>query len=415
MRLLWLCNMMPGKVKERLYGNEKNGGLWVDHFLSGLRQLGLTIHILCPGDGSKGTLDDKCSFSTFREEKAYRYQADLERDFAKVLDDYSPDVVHIWGSEFGHSLAMVHAVEKKELLDRTIISIQGLSWACGIHYLEGIPSNVQRKYTFRDAVRRDNILQQQRKFVQRGQMEIQALKKIRHVIGRTQWDRACTWNFHPEVQYHFCNETLRQQFYEGQWHYATCKKHQIFASSCVYPIKGFHRLLEAFAEVIKRYPDATLAVPGRSFLSENWKERLRRSSYEVYLRKLVKQHHLEGRISFLGDLSAEQMRAAFLEANVFVMPSAIENSSNSLGEAMLLGMPCVASNVGGTNELLIDGREGYLYQSTAPYLLAYHIQQIFAMGDQAEALGQAARSHAMRTHDPETNLKTLLEIYQSLL
>lgn len=415
MRLLWLCNMMPGKVKERLYGNEKSGGLWVDHVLSGLRQLGLTIHILCPGDGSKGTLDDKCSFSTFREEKAYRYQADLEQDFTKILDEYSPDVVHIWGSEFGHTLAMVHAVEKKELLDRTVISIQGLSWACGIHYLEGIPSSVQRMYTFRDAVRRDNILQQQRKFVQRGQMEIQALKKIRHVIGRTQWDRACTWNFHPEVQYHFCNETLRQQFYEGQWHYETCKKHRLFASSCVYPIKGFHRLLEAFAEVVKRYPDATLTVPGRSFLSENWKERLRRSSYEAYLRKLVKQHHLEGRISFLGDLSAEQMRAAFLEANVFVMPSAIENSSNSLGEAMLLGMPCVASNVGGTNELLIDGKEGYLYQSTAPYLLAYHIQQIFAMGDQAEALGQAARIHAMRTHDPETNLKTLLEIYQSLL
>ena len=64
---------------------------------------------------------------------------------------------------------------------------------------------------------------------------------------------------------------------------------------------------------------------------------------------------------------------------------------------------------------MADGREGYLYQSTAPYLLAYHIQQIFAMEKQAEMLGQAARSHAMRTHDPETNLKTLLEIYQSLL
>ena len=82
---------------------------------------------------------------------------------------------------------------------------------------------------------------------------------------------------------------------------------------------------------------------------------------------------------------------------------------------MLLGMPCVASNVGGTNELLVDGKEGYLYQSTATYLLAYHIQQIFSFCVQAEALGQAARSHAMRTHDPETNLKTLLEIYQSLL
>ena len=281
--------------------------------------------------------------------------------------------------------------------------------------MEGLPESIQRMYTFRDLIRRDNIVKQQRKFELRGKMEIEALQKVRHVIGRTQWDKACTWNFHPEVKYHFCNETLRQPFYEGLWHYDTCKKYRIFASSCAYPIKGFHRLLEAFAEVVKQYPDATLAVPGRSFLSENWKERLHLGSYEIYLRNLVRQHNLAGRISFLGDLSAEQMREAFLEANVFVMPSSIENSSNSLGEAMLLGMPCVASNVGGTKELMADGREGYLYQSTASYLLAYHIQQIFAMEKQAEMLGQAARSHAIRTHDPKTNLKTLLEIYQSLL
>jgi len=414
MRLLWLCNLMPGKVKEKLFGSEQNGGLWVDHVLSGLRQLGMTILILCPGDGCKGTLDNKCSFATFQEPYAFRYQSDLENDFSKTLDAYAPDVVHIWGSEFGHTLAMINAAEKKGLLDHTVISIQGLSWACAFHYMEGIPEKVQRMYTFRDLVRRDNIVKQQHKFELRGKMEIEALQKVRHVIGRTQWDRACSWNFHPEVQYHFCNETLRQLFYEGQWHYDTCKKHRIFASSCAYPIKGFHRLLEAFAEVVKQYPDATLAVPGRSFLSENWKERLRLGSYENYLRNLVRQHNLAGRISFLGDLSAGQMREAFLEANVFVMPSSIENSSNSLGEAMLLGMPCVASNVGGTKELMADGREGYLYQSTAPYLLAYHIQQVFAMGDQAEMLGQAAQAHAMRTHDPETNLKTLLEIYQSL-
>ena len=79
MRLLWLCNLMPGKVKEKLYGSEQNGGLWVDHVLSGLRQLGMSILILCPGDGSKGALDDRCSFATFGEPCAYRYQPDLEK------------------------------------------------------------------------------------------------------------------------------------------------------------------------------------------------------------------------------------------------------------------------------------------------------------------------------------------------
>ena len=59
---------------------------------------------------------------------------------------------------------------------------------------------------------------------------------------------------------------------------------------------------------------------------------------------------MEDKIEFLGRLSAEGMKQAYLDANVFVMPSTIENSPNSLGEAMLLGVPCVAADVGGVAE-----------------------------------------------------------------
>ena len=44
-----------------------------------------------------------------------------------------------------------------------------------------------------------------------------------------------------------------------------------------------------------------------------------------------------------------------------MLPSSCENSPNSLGEAMLLGMPCVASNAGGIPDMLAAGREGLLY------------------------------------------------------
>ena len=55
------------------------------------------------------------------------------------------------------------------------------------------------------------------------------------------------------------------------------------------------------------------------------------------------------------------MRQAYLEADVFLLPSQSENSPNSLGEAMLLGLPCVASNAGGIPDMLADGQEGLLY------------------------------------------------------
>ena len=51
--------------------------------------------------------------------------------------------------------------------------------------------------------------------------------------------------------------------------------------------------------------------------------------------------------STTGPLDAAAMRQAYLDADLFLLPSYSENSPNSLGEAMLLGLPCVASAAGG--------------------------------------------------------------------
>lgn len=415
MKLLWLCNRMPGAVKEYLDGKAGAGGLWVDHVLAGLRQQeGLTIQLLAPGGNQAGQLDEGCSFSYFETGLPYEYRKELENWFVSRLEAFRPDVIHIWGTEYAHTLAMVNAAEAVGLLDHTVISIQGLCSVYAGHYAEGVPENVQRRYTFRDLLRRDNIRQQQKKFALRGELEVQALKKARHVIGRTDWDNACTKQLNPEVSYHFCNETLRTPFYEGRWTYENCRKHRIFASSCEYSVKGFHYLLQAFAEVVKDYPDAVLAVTGRSFLPGNIKESLRMNSYEKYLADLTKQYGLENRLEFLGRLTGEQMKAEYLKANVFALPSTIENSPNSLGEAMLLGVPCVAAHVGGVANLMTHGVEGFVYQPSAAYMLAHYMKEIFAMEDKAESMGAAAAAHAGKTHDPEKNLQDLLNIYRAL-
>jgi glycosyltransferase involved in cell wall biosynthesis len=111
-------------------------------------------------------------------------------------------------------------------------------------------------------------------------------------------------------------------------------------------------------------------------------------------------------------MDAQGMKDAYLDSNVFVLPSTIENSPNSLGEAMLLGVPCVAADVGGVTTMMTHDTEGYIYQSTAPYMLAHNIKLDFAMEENAAGMGLAARAHALDTHDPETNLQDLLSIYR---
>ena len=411
MKLLWLCNSAPGVVKSHITGKDLGAVNWVDHVLEGLRNRGLTVRILCPGNGASGEIDETCSYATFQTGEHWVYSPEAEALFCREIQSYQPDVIHSWGTEYAHTHAMANAAEKVGMADKLVASIQGLCSVYTAHYAEGVPFNIQNGYTFRDFVRRDNIRQQQKKFALRGDQEVAALKKIRHVIGRTDWDRACALQINPDVTYHFCNETLRTPFYQDCWDYAACKMHHIFAPSCVYPIKGFHYLLEAVAMVAREYPDVTVSVPGKSYLTVS---PLRRSSYQKYLATLTKQYALEDKITFLGKCSDQQMKEAFLNANVFVLPSTIENSPNSLGEAMLLGVPCVTADVGGVKNLLTHGEEGFIYQSAAPYMLAYHIRQIFAARDAAAAMGQKARAHALRTHDPEKNLQDLIDIYESI-
>ena len=413
MKLLWLCNTKPGVVRAHITGKPASAVNWVDHVLSDLRDRGFRIRILCRGAEATGILDETCSYRCFGEEAGHEYHPDLEKLFRVELRSFKPDVIHSWGVEYDHCLAMVNAAEAEGMLHKMVASIQGLCAVLAEHYTDGIPARIVNKSTFRDLLRRDNIQAQQQKFVLRGKLEKEAVQKLSHVIGRTSWDRQHTAAWNPEITYHFCNETLRENYYTGHWSYETCKKHRIFAPGCNYPIKGFHLLLEAFTEVLKDYPDATLAVPGRSFL-QSGKDKLRQNSYEAYLAELTRKYGLEDKIEFLGRLSAEGMKQAYLEANVFVLPSTIENSPNSLGEAMLLGVPAVAADVGGVTDLMTHKKEGYVYQPSASYMLSGYIQQVFAREEQAEALGQAAKVHAAHTHDPGSNLQRLLEIYKTI-
>ena len=84
MKLLWLCNMVPGAVKKAITGKEGNG-LWVDHVLQDLRrQEDLEIRIFCPYKKEKaGNLDNWTSYRTFRTKLPHQYLPELEERFCR--------------------------------------------------------------------------------------------------------------------------------------------------------------------------------------------------------------------------------------------------------------------------------------------------------------------------------------------
>ena len=252
-------------------------------------------------------------------------------------------------------------------------------------------------------------------FVKAGKYEEMALKKCKNVIGRTDWDRACVYQINPTAEYFFNNETLRPQFYNGQWNVNNCERHSVFISQGNYPIKGLHFAIEGLGIVKKEFPDLKVYVAGGDIVShEKMKPKWRRNAYSNYLIDLIEKNKLQDCIVFCGMLTEENMKKRFLRSNVFVSPSTIENSPNSVGEAMILGVPIVSSDVGGVKDMLNHKEEGFIYQLDAPYMLAYYISQIFRVDNVANAISERARVKACKTHSQENNAMVLKQIYRTI-
>ena len=165
------------------------------------------------------------------------------------------------------------------------------------------------------------------------------------------------------------------------------------------------------AKFRKRYPDVKLYVGRKDY---GRIPSLARNAYERYIHRLLRENDLYDHVVFTGSLNAQQMKERYLKSQVFVLPSSIENSPNSLGEAMLLGVPCIASDVGGVRCLMTHGVEGLIYPADDPHLLAYDICEMFAHPEKAAQMARAGREHAGKTHDAQKNLEILHQIYTEI-
>ena len=337
-----------------------------------------------------------------------KYNKEYEKYWKLIKGQVQPDVIHIHGTEFSQGLSYVNACSNEGV----VVSIQGLKSAISEYYMAGMSKmDVYLNLTLRDVLR-GSIISDKRRFKKSGVLEKELLAKVNHIIGRTSWDRARTWAINPDAKYHFCNETLREEFYDGaRWSCQDCKPHSIFISQATYPIKGFHQLIKALPLILRQYPDAVVRVAGsNSTKCEGIKGLLHYIGYGKYLRQLIEKDNLSDRIVFLGGLNAEQMKNEYLHCNVFVCPSSIENSPNSLGEAQILGVPCVASYVGGIPDMM-QGDEDNMYRFEEVEMMAEKICRVFAGNICKNNLIEIAKER----HNPKCNSMQLLNIYKEII
>ena len=408
MIVLWITNIEVPEVA-RHFGRDTFIGGWLTNtskLISERKEI--ELHILSKTYEKYDEVSINGSYySSFIEEQSdYR--------IPEIIELVKPDIIHIWGTEYYHSYAAIKAAEDKRLIDKTIVSIQGLiSYISLYHYYCFLPERIIRKYTLSGIKNNLTIEKERNEMLRLSEYERKTLKTAKACIGRTDWDYSGVKAINKDIDYFKCNEIMRSSFYVYKWEYEKCDCFSVFFSQANYPLKGFHIMLEAAGIIKEQYPSFKIRVLGRK-IENSLNSYLRDSAYQRYLRELIDWYDLWDNIAWLGNLSEEEMVEQYLKCNVFVCSSSIENSSNSISEAMLLGVPVVASDVGGVKSLLEDEKEGLIYQSDAPYLLAHNVMRLFEDSSLAMELGLRARERALIDHGPKNNTDRLLEIYKSL-
>lgn len=320
-----------------------------------------------------------------------------EQKFKEVIEDFKPDVVHIFGSELYQDLAARVTGDIP-----TVLHIQGLLSLYIYIYLPPSVSKWQYYMSGKGLKGKYHNYQYLAYWHRSVHREKAILKSVPHVIGRTDWDRQALAVLNPNAEYHYGGEILRDIFYEDKKRQLPIHKPFITTTISFPTYKGYDVILKT-ANILKN----------EIGLDFEWN--VYGNVQPEFMEKHTGLMHENLNINLKGVASAEALRDSLLKSSLYFHSSYVENSPNSVGEAQLVGIPVVASRVGGTDSMVEHGKTGFLYPVTDPYMAAYYIKRLVENQEENISMGKAAREAALVRHDKQAIVEGLLKIYDDIV
>lgn len=343
----------------------------------------------------------------------YRMTPQVAALYREPIERFRPDLIHVHGTEnnFGQLQHFFPDIP-------VVVSIQGIYEAYLPYATAGLTSADMRPHrTLKNILGRGGLRTMERTFrhgIEAYERDI--FQTCRYYFCRTDWDRQWVETHSPSPRIYLGEELLRSAFYarSGQWAADKCRPHSIFMPAGYNPIKGLHYALRTVAALKPAWPDVQLRVPSippYMLRRGPLMHRLLGEEYIGYVLHLVRELQLTGNVTFLPRLSAEEMAEEMLQAAVFLSPTVIDNSPNSVGEAMMLGMPVVSTPVGGIPSFLTDGDNALL---ASPEGLADAVARVFSSPELAQSLARSAHQTALRRHDPAATAQQYINAYHDI-
>jgi len=318
-----------------------------------------------------------------------------EQEFAKIINDFNPDIIHIFGSEFYYGL--VASLTRIPV----VLHIQGIlnpylnAWfppgisPMSFYFQDFNPYRIWHRFQIHAEWHRECY------------REREIFHRVNNFIGRTDWDKACTMTLNPNAKYFYGSEILRPVFYESKEREIP-NKATIITTISQPMYKGYDMILKT-AQLIK-------SVIGDSFIWQVYGNIEPR-----YMERNTGIRHDKVNVELCGVATAEQLHKSLLNSSVYFHPSYIDNSPNSVCEAQITGCPVVVTDVGGVSSLVQNRIDGYIVPANDPYMAAYRIISLIKDSDINYKMGQEAKKNALMRHDRKKIIDDLLETYNQIL
>lgn len=321
------------------------------------------------------------------------------KQLIKIIELVKPDIIHVHGTEENFGLVQEYTHIP------VVISIQGLLNPIVENYFSGIPLSVVRRYegcrvkllklSFEDFYKKMKVdaLREQR-----------ILKNARYLIGRTEWDKRITRIMAPGSVYFKVNEILRDSFYCRKWEKKTFDEElKLITITNPNVFKGFETIVKT-AKILQQQTKLRFkwTVVG---INEN-------SQVVRIVKKWLKADLSKLNIELAGTKKEDELADLLCRCDIYCQVSHIENSSNSLCEALLIGIPTIATNVGGTASFINDSVNGILVGSGKPEEITAKINMLRSDLNSALSLGMKSKPQSHIIHQKELILRDLLNAYK---
>lgn len=417
MRILWFVNLPPNEAAEHIAGLRFHYGGWIDSLKNvietsakdldlgiafpwwkkkyGTFKIGRTEYYVLPVLTTQNPFFRVFSY-WFHEIESLN----IINYYLKTVNDFKPDIVHIFGTESAYGL-MIPKIEQP-----CVIHIQGNLMACHNKYFSGITMLKLLRYCnrvnlaigqglFHNYIRLKKLIVREREI----------FNICSYFMGRTSWDKRLVKIFSPKASYYECHEVMRPIFYRYAWSPLRNNKEIVFSSMRGNIYKGLETLYEVAKLLCKYGREIEFRIAGITKSDEIVRICKKAAGTTEYDRNIV----------YLGMIEGKMLVKEMMQADVFLHPSHIDNSSNSVCEAMMLGMPIVSTNAGGTASLIKDNEEGLLVQDGDPYGMAGAILEILENKNLANRISMNARKTAHNRHDPLKIVDNLKNIYSDIV